>query len=91
MPLITVLPAVSLWLVDQGRTEKATEVYALASRYAHVANSRWYEDTVGQHITAALAGLPPDVAAAAQARGRSADLWETAAQLSVELASAHQA
>jgi predicted ATPase/DNA-binding SARP family transcriptional activator len=85
IPLVTVLPTVSLWLVDRDRVEQAVEVYALVSRYPHVANSRWFEDVVGRHIAAAAA-LPPDVIAAAQARGRSGDLWDTAARLASELA-----
>jgi hypothetical protein len=50
-----------------------------------VANSRWYEDVFGKLIEAVAASLPPDVVAAAQARGRARDLWETAEELLAEL------
>ena len=69
----------------QRGAERAVELYALASRYAHVANSRWYEDVAGKHIAAIAATLPPDVVAAAQERGKTRDLWETAAELLQEL------
>jgi hypothetical protein len=44
-----------------------------------------FEDVAGKHIAAATADLPPDVAAAAQERGRVLDWWETAERLLVEL------
>jgi hypothetical protein len=49
-----------------------------------VANSRWFEDLAGNEMAAAAAQLPPDVAAAAQERGRARDLWETVAELLAE-------
>ena len=61
------------------------EIYALASRYPYVANSQWFEDVVGKHITAVAARLPPDVVAAAQERGRARDLDATVAELLAEL------
>jgi hypothetical protein len=61
------------------------ELYALASRYPLVANSRWFEDVAGRHIAAVAASLPPDVVAAAQARGRARDLEATVTELLVEL------
>jgi tetratricopeptide (TPR) repeat protein len=83
--LIGVLPVIALYLADQEEPERAVELYALASRYPHVANSRWYEDVVGKHIAAVAATLPPDVVTAAQERGRARDLWETAEELLEEL------
>ena len=77
--------AVAMLLATEGRTERAVELYALASRYPHVANSQWYEDVVGKHIAAVAATLPPDVVSAAQQRGRARDLWETAEELLEEL------
>jgi hypothetical protein len=65
--------------------ERAVEVYALASRYSAVANSRWFEDIAGKHIAAAATILPPDVVAAAQERGRARDLWATMEELLAEL------
>jgi predicted ATPase len=89
-PLIYGLPLVALLLADKSAcstlgVERAVEVYALASRYGHVANSRWFEDVAGKRIAAAAATLPPEVVAAAQARGRARDLWATAEELLTQL------
>ena len=84
-PLLHGLPAVALFLADRGEAERAVELYALASRYPHVANSCWFEDVAAKHIAAAAATLPPDVVSAAQERGRARDLWETAEELLEEL------
>jgi predicted ATPase len=86
MPTSTdVLPMAALLLADGGRVERAVELYALASRYPHVANSRWVEDVAGKHIAAAATTLPPEVVAAAQERGRARDLWATVEELLAEL------
>ena len=79
------LPAIALLLADQGKKERAVELYALASRHPFVANSRWFEDVAGNRIGAVAATLPPEVAAAAQERGRARDLEATAKALLVEL------
>jgi predicted ATPase/DNA-binding SARP family transcriptional activator len=84
-PLMYALPAIALLLADQGQKERAVEIYALASRYPFVANSRWFEDVAGKHIAAVAAALPPEVVAAAQERGRARDLDETVKELLVEL------
>ena len=84
-PLIRALPGIALLLADEGQTERAVELYALAFRYPYVANSRWFEDVIGKHIAALAATLPPDVVAAAQERGRARDLWETAEERLEEL------
>lgn len=60
---------------------------ALATRYGHVAHSRWYEGVTGKPIAAAAAALPPDVAAVAQERGRARDLEATVVELSDEFRS----
>jgi len=84
LPLLLALPLAALFLADQGEKERAVEVYALASRYPFVANSRWFEDVAGKHIAAVAATLPSDVVAAAQERGRARDLEATVAELLVE-------
>jgi predicted ATPase/DNA-binding SARP family transcriptional activator len=84
-PLIVALPCTALLLADQGKVEQAVELYALASRYPFVANSRWFEDVAGKHIAAVAATLPPEVVAAAQERGRARDLDAAVAELLVEL------
>jgi tetratricopeptide (TPR) repeat protein len=85
IPLMLALPAIALLLADRSEKERAVELYALASRYPYVANSRWFQDIAERHI-AAVATLPPDVVATAQARGRARDLEATVAELLVELA-----
>jgi tetratricopeptide (TPR) repeat protein len=79
--LLWALPAAGLLLADQGAEEQAVELYALASRYGLVADSRWFEDVAGRHVTAIAASLPEDAVAAAEARGRARDLEATAEEL----------
>jgi hypothetical protein len=85
VPRVYALSVAALLLADAGETERAVELYALASRYLMVANSQWFDDVVGVHITAVAATLPPDVVAAAQERGRARDLDATIAELLAEL------
>ena len=84
-PLMASLPSIALLLDRQGQPERAVELYALASRYPYVGNSRFWEDVAGRHIAAVAATLPADIAAAAQERGRARDLSATVAELLVEL------
>jgi tetratricopeptide (TPR) repeat protein len=79
------LPATALLLAELGQAEQAVELYALASRDPHVSSSRWFEDVVGRRMAKVSAGLPPEVVAAAQERGRARDLEATMAQLLEEL------
>ena len=83
--LIQLLSAAGLLLADAGQHERAVELYALASRYPYVANSRWFEDVFGRHIDAVAATLPPEVAEAARKRGRARDLTATVKELLVEM------
>jgi tetratricopeptide (TPR) repeat protein len=83
--LLMALPAAALLLADRGQEERAVELYALASRYPFVANSRWFEDVAGKHIAAVAATLPPEVVAAARERGRARDLEAMVAELLAEL------
>jgi len=85
LPLVHVLPGIALLMADRGELERAVDLYALASTQGIVANSQWFEDIAGRQIAAAAKTLPPDVVAAAEARGRARDLWETAAELLAEL------
>jgi predicted ATPase/DNA-binding SARP family transcriptional activator len=79
------LPAMALLLMDDGQVERAVELYALASSFPYVANSRWFEDIAGKHISAAALTLSPDAVASVQERGRARDLWTTVQELLVEL------
>jgi tetratricopeptide (TPR) repeat protein len=84
-PLLYALAVYALLLIDEGEAEQAVELYALASRYPFVANSRWFEAIAGKHIAAVAATLPPDVVAAAQERGRARDLGATVKEVLTEL------
>jgi DNA-binding SARP family transcriptional activator/predicted ATPase len=82
--VMSALPVMALLLASEGNAQRAIEVYALASRYGHVANSRWWKDVAGRQIAALAATLPPDAVAAAQERGRARDLEGTAQEWLVE-------
>ena len=75
----------ALLLADEGQAEQAVELYASVSRYPLVANSRLLADRAGPQMAAVTARLPPDTAAAAQARGRARDLEVVMAELAAEL------
>jgi len=75
----------ALLLADQGLAERAVEVYACASRYEFVTNSRWFEDMVGRQISSAAAQLPGESVEAAKERGQTWDWKEMAAKLTDEL------
>jgi predicted ATPase/DNA-binding CsgD family transcriptional regulator len=83
--LMVALTGTALLLADEGEVERAIELYALASRHPFVANSRWFEDVVGRHITAVAGTLPPQVVATAQERGQARDLDATVGELLTEL------
>jgi tetratricopeptide (TPR) repeat protein len=75
----------ALWLGGQGDPARAVALYTLACQHPGLANSRWFDDVYGRPIAALSEQLPTEVVAAAQARGRSLDLWQTAAGLLEEL------
>jgi hypothetical protein len=77
--------AIAVLLAEEGQGERAVELYALASRYPEIANSQWWEDLAGKHITAVADALPPEAVAAAQERGRARDLVATLEELLEEL------
>jgi len=83
--LIQVLPLITLLLADQGDEEWAVELYALALCQPAVANSRWFQDVAGRHMTAVADTLPPDIVMAAKERGEARDVQATVAELLVEL------
>jgi serine/threonine-protein kinase PknK len=85
-PRIWAIVAAAMHLADLATSspqegERAVELYALASRYPAVANSRWFEEIAGKQIAALAARLPEEVVAAARARGRARDLVATVADL----------
>jgi predicted ATPase/DNA-binding SARP family transcriptional activator len=87
---VFILGGVVLLLVGAGQAareqqERAVELYALASRYPAVGNSRWFADVVRRPVAAVAATMGPDVVAAAEERGRARDLGATMAELLAEL------
>jgi hypothetical protein len=85
MPVIYGLPAAALLLAGRGAAERAVEVYACASGYEFVANSRWFDDLVGRPVAATAALLPAELVQAARERGRAQGWDRMAAQLLAEL------
>ena len=85
LELMTVLAGIALLLADEGQVERAMELYALASRYPFVANSRWFEDVVGNTLAEVAATLPVERVAILQESGRARDVVTTAAELLAEL------
>ena len=81
--MVQVFPisGIALLLADAGEHERAVELYALASRYPYVANSRWFEDVFGRHIEAVAATLPAEVVATVRERGRALALQATVKEL----------
>ena len=85
MPALFGLVAASRMFSDLGEIERAVELYALASRYPFVANSRCFEDVAGSQMAAQASTLPETVVAAAKERGQARDLHATVAELLAEL------
>ena len=81
------LPAMSLLLAEYGQHTRAIELHVLSLHQLPVTNLQWHQDVVWKHIDVIAASLPPDVVDVAKARGRKLDLWETVAELVVELES----
>ncbi len=91
IPLLFVMPIISLFVADRGQKERAVELYALAASQPLVSKSPLFEAIAGRHIAAVVAhseDMPPEVIQAAQARGRARDMWATATELLEELTAA---
>ena len=72
-----VLEVIAALLADEGEAERAVELDSLLTKQLPmVASSRWYYDVAGRFVESAATSLPAEVAAAAQARGRSLVLWQ---------------
>jgi DNA-binding SARP family transcriptional activator/predicted ATPase len=84
-PLLWAFPAAALLLASEGESERTVELYALASRYPFVANSRWFEDVAGKALSEVAASLPAERVAVLQERGRTRDLEAAVAELLAEL------
>jgi len=71
-------------LADEGQFERAIEMGILALRYPLVGKSVGGRALHAAWLDKIRAGLPPEVAAEAEARGRQRDLQETAAEILAE-------
>ena len=71
-------------MADRGEVARAVELYALASTFPSVSNSRWFEDIAGKQIAAAAERLLAEIVARAQECGRARDLWATVEELLAE-------
>ncbi|HEX6384555.1 MAG TPA: BTAD domain-containing putative transcriptional regulator, partial [Anaerolineae bacterium] len=85
LPVVFALPGVALFLATTGDVVRAVEIWAQARRHPFVANSRWFDDVAGRELESLAATLPVEAAVAARERGRTLDLWQTAAALLAEL------
>jgi predicted ATPase/DNA-binding SARP family transcriptional activator len=81
------LAGAAVWLAEHGQTERAVEVYALASQHPQTAASRWWEDVAGNYVAAAARALPAEVVIAAQERGRARHVQAALHELLAELVS----
>ncbi|MBN1812460.1 MAG: tetratricopeptide repeat protein [Anaerolineae bacterium] len=85
LPLLWVLPAMALLLAGEGESERAVELYALASRYPLVAQSQWFADVIGTHIETAASTLSSERVAVLKERGRMRDIGSTMEKLLADL------
>ncbi|MFN2136782.1 MAG: hypothetical protein ACK2UK_12560, partial [Candidatus Promineifilaceae bacterium] len=84
-PTICCLPAAALLAAENGNHQRAVELYGVAQQFAYISHSRWFADVACKALDKVSDSLPPEVAAAAEARGREMDVWETAEALLREL------
>jgi tetratricopeptide (TPR) repeat protein len=75
---------IALLIADAEAAERSAELYALIQREL-TGDDQWLEDVVLRELAAIVAALPPEIAAAAQERGRASDLWATARELLADL------
>jgi len=80
-PIMYCLPAAALLAVDDGNPVRGMELYGLAQGFGHITNSCWFADVACKELDRVRASLPVEKAAAAEARGRELDVWETAETL----------
>jgi tetratricopeptide (TPR) repeat protein len=79
IPLWTALAIGSVVLVAAGEAEKGVEVYGLVTRYPYIGESPFFERIAGRFVAAMKEGLPAEIVAAAEERGRQGEVGETVA------------
>jgi len=82
---VYVVGKAALFLARQGEIERGVEMYALATHYPYLENSRYWEDTAGKHIVRLAARLPDALVRSAQERGRARELSATVNELRARL------
>ncbi|MDX1615997.1 MAG: hypothetical protein R3300_16915, partial [Candidatus Promineifilaceae bacterium] len=80
------LPLAALFAADDDRPERSVELYSLARHIGYIKSGFW-RDLAGRELDEVRAALRPEVAAAAEERGRALDVQETAEMLLFELSS----
>jgi hypothetical protein len=79
------LPLAALLAADDDQPERSMELYSLARHLGFVNNSRYWEEMACRELDKVRASMPPELAAAAEARGRKPDPRETVEELLLEL------
>ncbi|MCB9151229.1 MAG: tetratricopeptide repeat protein, partial [Caldilineaceae bacterium] len=52
-PCLVAFPMYALFQLDDRKIKRAVEIYTLAAYFPFVANSKWFDDVAGHHVTAA--------------------------------------
>jgi hypothetical protein len=86
-PILVLLPAVSLALIDKDLFQRAIEIHTFASRYPHIANSNLFFNLAGREIQEMAADKPLEIVTGAQQQGKTLAFWQTAESLLQELSS----
>jgi len=89
--ILLALPLASLLLLEKNEFEQAIEFYALACTHPLIANSKWYDDVVGQRIRKAAEKLPNRTVSAASERGQNRNLDEAVQTILTEITRDQQA
>jgi tetratricopeptide (TPR) repeat protein len=85
LPLLFLMPVVSLLLTQLKQYERAVELLTLAESSPFVMKSKLMQDVMCDPTRLACKHLPSEAVEAAQIRGQSLDWWETTASLLDEL------
>jgi tetratricopeptide (TPR) repeat protein len=83
---LEVLVGLAALVAQAGAAERAIELLALALQ--HPTGTQRTRDRAGRQLAELVSGLPPEIVAAAQERGRQRDLWATGQELLEELEAA---
>jgi hypothetical protein len=75
------LPGAAFLMAISGKYEDTLELWGLIEEKTMCGKSPWLEDVVGKPIKELASSIPLEVIKAAKARGRTMDLFDTAAAL----------